>query len=186
MENPPHRKTRDTYNTPGEPHELTFTCYKFRKFLSKDRTRQYVIDALARFPREYEFDLWAYVIMPEHMHVIVAPRHDEYDMSDFLKSFKQSVSRKAINYLRRYNPDGLRLLATGMKDSPYAFWMDGPGYDRNVIKLKTLNKMVEYVHMNPVRRGLVEAPEDWAWSSAGEWLEPGSGPVPLDLDSFPY
>jgi putative transposase len=186
MENSPHRKTRETFNTPGEPHELTFTCFKFRKFLSKDRTRQYVIDALARFPGEYDFDLWAYVIMPEHMHVIVAPRHDEYDMSDFLKSFKQSVSRKAINYLRRYKPDGLRLLATGMKDSPYAFWMDGPGYDRNVIKLKTLNKMVDYVHDNPVRRGLVKSPEDWAWSSAREWLEPGSGPVPLDLDSFPY
>ncbi len=186
MENLPHRKTRETYNTPGEPHELTFTCFKFRKFLSKDRTRQYVIDALTRFPGEYEFDLWAFVIMPEHMHLIVAPRDDEYDISDFLKAFKQSVSRKAINYLRRYNPDGLRHLATGMTDAPYAFWMDGPGYDRNVIKLKTLSKMVEYIHNNPVRRGLVECPEDWEWSSAREWLEPGSGPVSLDLESFPF
>jgi putative transposase len=64
--------------------------------------------------------------------------------------------------------------------------MDGPGYDRNVMKRKTLNDMVNYVHMNPVRRGLVESPEGWAWSSAREWLEPGSGPVPLDLDSYPY
>ena len=186
MENPPHFKTRETYNTPGEPHELTFTCFKFRKFLSKDRTRQYVIDALTRFPGEYEFDLWAFVIMPEHIHLIVAPRHDEYNMSDFLKALKQSVSRKAINYLRRYNPDGLRLLAMRMTDTPYAFWMDGPGYDRNVIRLDTLNKMVAYIHNNPVRRGLVECPEDWVWSSAREWLEPGSGPVLLDLESFPF
>ena len=73
-----------------------------------------------------------------------------------------------------------------MKDAPYAFWMDGPGYDRNVIKLETLNNMVNYVHLNPVRRGLVESPEDWVWSRAREWQEPGSGPVPLDLDSYPY
>ncbi len=181
-----HRKTRTTFNTPGEPHELTFTCFQYRKFLSKDRTRQYVIDALKRFPKQYDFDLWAYVIMPEHVHLIVFPRPDKYDMSALLKSFKQSVARKAINYLRRHNPEGLRLLATGMPDTPYAFWMDGPGYDRNVLKTETLEFMVNYIHNNPVRRELVVSPEDWVWSSAREWEEAGSGLLRLDLDSFPF
>lgn len=186
MEEPPHRKTRETYNTPGEAHELTFTCFKYRKFLSKDRTRWYAINALDRFRKQYSYDLWAFVIMPEHMHVIVYPRDEQYDMSDFLGSVKQSVAKKATFYLRRYNPDGLKSLATGMECAPYAFWMDGPGYDRNVIKPKTLAHMVGYVHNNPVRRGLVQDPEDWYWSSAREWLEPGSGPLSLDLDSYPF
>lgn len=186
MKDPPHRKTRETFNTPGEPHELTFTCYKYRKFLSKDRTRQYVIDALARFPEQYEFDLWAYVIMPEHMHMLVCPRPDKYDMSTFLKAFKQSVARRAINYLKNNNPAGLKNLTTGMPETPYAFWMDGPGYDRNVLKKETLDSMVDYIHNNPVRRGLEEGAADWYWSSAREWQDPGSGPVGLDLDSYPY
>ena len=186
MKEPPHRKTRHTFNVPGEAHELTFTCYKYQKFLSKDRTRQYAILALDRYRKKYHFDLWAYVIMPEHMHVIVFPRDDPYDMAAFLRSVKQSVAKKATFYLRRHNPAGLKYLATGMACAPYAFWMDGPGYDRNILKTETLAYMVRYVHHNPVRRGLVEEPEDWHWSSAREWLEQGSGPLGLDLDSFPF
>ena len=182
----PHRKTRETFNVPGEPHELTFTCFKYRKFLHSDRTRWYVIDALSRFPGQFAFDLWAYVIMPEHVHLVVFPRPDEYDMAAFLKSFKQSVARRAINYLLRSNPGGLKHLATGMPNTPYAFWMDGPGYDRNVKKKETLEAMVNYIHNNPVRRGLVEEPEEWIWSSAREWQQPGSGHLRLDLESYPY
>ena len=45
--------------------------------------------------------------------------------------------------------------------------------------------MVNYIHDNPVRRGLVEQAEDWKWSSLVEWLEEGSGPIRIDRDSFP-
>ncbi len=50
---------------------------------------------------------------------------------------------------------------------------------------ETLEFMVNYIHNNPVRRELVVFPEDWVWSSAREWEEPGSGLLRLDLDSFP-
>jgi putative transposase len=186
MKEPPHRKTRQTFNVPGEAHELTFTCYKYRKFLSKDRTRRYVIEALQKFRRQYNFDIWAYVIMPEHIHVLVFPRLEEYDVSLFLKSVKLSVAKRATNYLREHNPAGLRFLETGMAGAPYAFWMDGPGYDRNAVQKPTTDNMVNYIHNNPVRRGLVLSPELWYWSSARECLEPGSGPMRLNLDSYPY
>mgnify|MGYP001765422319 CR=1 FL=1 len=61
----------------------------------------------------------------------------------------------------------------------------GTGYDRNVIHTKTLRSVVEYIHANPVRRGLVEYPEEWRWSSALDWSGEGIGPVPLDIESFP-
>ena len=142
MKDPPYRKTRETYNTPGEAHELTFTCYKYRKFLSRDRTRQYFIASMQRARRKHGFHLWAYVIMPEHVHMIVYPPQDEYDVSVILKSIELSVAKKAMNYLRRHNPKGLRYLETGMAGAPHAFWMDGGGYDRNIIRRETLGFMV--------------------------------------------
>ncbi len=59
------------------------------------------------------------------------------------------------------------------------FWQAGGGCDRNIIKPDTAWKMVEYLHLNPVRRGLVERPEDWELSSA-RWYA-GIKPVPLEI-----
>jgi putative transposase len=47
------------------------------------------------------------------------------------------------------------------------FWQSGGGFDRNIVEPRTLMAMIDYIHMNPVRRGLVERPTDWKWSSAG-------------------
>jgi putative transposase len=62
----------------------------------------------------------------------------------------------------------------------HRFWQAGGGYDRNVVEQRTLLKVIEYMHLNPVRRGLVELPEDWEWSSA-RWYA-GIRPVPLEID----
>ena len=186
MSNAEHRKTRKVYNNPGEAHELTFSCFQRRKFLCKDRTRQFFVKAVESARITHGFHLWAYVIMPEHVHMIVFPPHETYDVSAIQKSIKQSVSGKAINYLKRENTDGLKLLDTGLKKEPYHFWMAGGGYDRNVITYPTLKHMVNYIHNNPVRRGLANDPSDWKWSSFNEWRVPGFGPLSLDLDSFPF
>lgn len=60
-------------------------------------------------------------------------------------------------------------------------WQPGGGYDRNVVELASLQQMIEYIHLNPVRRGLVARPEDWPWSSA-RWYE-GIRPVPIEMDA---
>ncbi len=186
MENPKHRKTRKVYNTPGDAHELTFSCFRRRKFLWKDRTREYVIRAVQNARDTHHFHLWAYVIMPEHVHMIIFSPDEKYDVSMIAKSIKQSVSRRAINYLRRDNPTGLELLKTDQKNTPYRFWLAGGGYDRNVNTNSALEHMVHYTHNNPVRRGLVDDPAAWKWSSYNEWHHPGSGPLSLDLGSFPH
>jgi len=180
----PIRKTCRRYNDPYDAHELTFTCFRKQPFLGKDRTRRYLSEAILRARQMHHFDVWAYVFMPEHVHLLIWPTEEAYSISEMLRSIKQSVSRRAITYLRKHNPDGLRRLATGQKHAPYRFWMDGGGYDRNVRRHETTQKMLEYIHNNPVRRGLVTSPEEWYWSSAREWEGIGPGPVPVDKESF--
>lgn len=60
------------------------------------------------------------------------------------------------------------------------FWQPGGGYDRNVVEVATVHQMIEYLHANPIRRGLVEHAEDWEWSSA-RWYA-GIRPVRIDMD----
>jgi len=62
----------------------------------------------------------------------------------------------------------------------YRFWQRGGGYDRNVWEPDTLRKMIEYIHDNPVRRGLVTRATDWPWSSAR--FNAGTGDAVLAMD----
>ena len=63
------------------------------------------------------------------------------------------------------------------------FWQSGGGFDRNVTEPRTLMAMIDDIHLNPVRRGLVERTSDWHWSSAG-WYE-GKATCPLVPDQIP-
>jgi len=173
------------WNLAGHAHELTFSCYKNRPFLSRERTCQYLADAINASRVKHDFDLWAYVFMPDHVHLVIHPRQEEYSIGWILRSIKQSVSRRALEYLRRDNPDGLRLLATGQQDEPYRFWQKGGGYDRNITKVETLLASMRYLHNNPVRKGLAQTTNQWHYSSATDWQNTGSGPIPIDFDSFP-
>jgi len=179
------RKTRRNYDEPGDAHELTFSCFKMRPFLTSDRTCQYLADAIVRARTLHAFDVWAYVFMPEHVHLLIWPTREEYSIAAIRKSIKQSVARKALRYLRRQNPGGLKQLATGHVGLPYQFWMEGGGYDRNAVYPKSLSSMVDYIHNNPVESGLVDSADEWYWSSFRQWEGMGDGPVSLDLDSFP-
>lgn len=56
----------------------------------------------------------------------------------------------------------------------FRFWQEGGGYDRNLMSGDAVRASIEYIHMNPVRRGLSERASDWAWSSWGQWHGEGS------------
>ena len=168
---PANRKTRKTYNTPGHLHELTFSCYRGLPLLNKDRTRLWFQDALELTRSKHDADLLAYVIMPEHAHVLIRPRQAEYDMASIQKTLKQSVARKALNWLRKNDASFLKQLSGEQAGNRtrYHFWQPGGGYDRNIIEPDTLRHSINYIHLNPVRRGLVEMPNDWPWSSARQF-----------------
>lgn len=180
-ENPP-RKSRRTINEPGHAHFLTFSCRKRWPLLSKDRSRQWVIDALSRLRDKRNVAIWAYVIMPEHVHLLLLPRDRVYEMRPILAGLKAPVSRAAKAFLQQTSDDvWLRRLTVRHGDrETFRFWQPGGGYDENIWKEKTVEQVIAYIHANPVRRGLVERPTDWRWSSAQAHV--GFEDVPLRID----
>ena len=173
------------YNDPGHAHELTFSCYRRFPFLSKDRTCEWLAEEIDEARRELNYYLWASVFMPEHVHLVVCPRERAYDDATFLKRIKERVSRKAVAYLKQEAPDWLaRIRVTRGGKSEHHFWQPGRGHDRNIERSRTLMAMIDYVHMNPVRRGLVERPEEWKWSSAGWFV--GAPLNTLTPDQIPW
>jgi len=101
-------------------------------------------------------------------------------MADFLRALKEPVARKAIAYLKENAPEWLpRLTVREGKRIRRRFWQPGGGYDRNVTSIEALRAMIDYIHANPVRRGLATRAEDWEWSSA-RWYA-GLRPVRLAM-----
>jgi putative transposase len=145
----------------------------------------YLINSLEKARMKLNFDLWAYVIMPNHVHLVIFPKNNDYSIPEILNSIKLPAAERALHWMRVNKPEILSLFATGEKMQPYRFWLDAGGYDRNLRDQDELVKYVKYVHDNPVRKGLVENPTQWYWSSASDWLSDVKGPIRIDKDSFP-
>jgi putative transposase len=183
----PKRKTCQRYNLVGHAHALTFTCFHRQAFLGKDRSRTWLIDALNRARQKHAFDLWAYCLMPEHAHILLWPMLKSYDISDILSSIKQSVAKRALSFVRREAPGFLRHMEDRQPNGRtcYRFWQRGGGYDRNLFEPAAIYQQIDYLHANPVRRGLCARPEDWPWSSAADYAGIRKGPALLQRESLP-
>ena len=158
----PHRKRVKSYNLPGHAHELTFSCFRRLPLLSRDRSRRWLVDAMERARREHHLHLWAYVIMPEHVHLLFWPMEKEYKVSRIRSALKLPVASRAIRFLKRKAPSFLEKIEDVQPNGKvsYRFWQRGGGYDRNVYEPVHLFMMIEYIHNNPVRRGLCADPTD--------------------------
>jgi putative transposase len=179
-----NRRHRKNYNEPGHAHELTFSCYQGYPFLSRERTCRWLVEAIEHARSTLEYDLWAWVFMPNHVHLFVRPRQNTYDVATFRRLIKEPVSRKAVRWLRENDHDWLTKIERKRGNrSEYLFWQSGGGYDRNITETATLLKMIDYLHKNPVRKGLVERAIDWMWSSAAWFIDQIE--VPLIPDPIP-
>ena len=179
-------RTRKRYDVPGHAHYLTFSCWRSQAFLSRDRARAWLVEAIDKARQWHPFDLWAWAIMPEHVHLMILPAEGS-TISAILKSIKDPVAKRAVSWVRRRRPEFLPRMLDAQPSGrrSYRFWQPGGGYDRNIWTVNRLHAKVNYIHANPVRRGLVERPEDWAWSSWRAWGEGVDEPLRIDRESLP-
>ena len=105
----------------------------------------------------------------------------ESKMSEVLADIKRPVAQRAIAYLVSRRSSFLnRLTVRNAKRTYRRFWQAGPGQDHNIYDPDTAHRVVEYIHCNPLRRGLVSRAEDWCWSSSSDWN--GRLDVPIRID----
>jgi len=174
---------RKSFNILGHAHELTFSTYQRYPFFKSERCCQWLAEALDVARQRQNFLLWAYVFMPDHIHLIIYPTSEQHDMGRILETIKRPVGVKAINYVAKSSPAWLpRLTRQRGSCTERLFWQSGGGYDRNITSPKTLLRMIDYLHENPVRKNLILNCVDWRWSSASPYC---GGASPLLIDPIP-
>ena len=162
-----HSKKRKSYNIEGHAHELTFSCYHHHKYFNDPLCCELFIKELASARDKFQFYLWAYVIMPTHVHLLIYPFRSNYNISIILQSIKGKFSTTYRNILKNTNMELFeKICIQEGKKKVFRFWQAGGGFDRNLWNAKAIHSSIQYIEANPVRAGLVEYPEDWKWSSA--------------------
>jgi len=130
------------YQHLGHLHFITFSCHGRRPYLGSPLARTAFEISLETMRLRYQMDVIGYVVMPEHVHVLVS------------EPTKSALSR-VIQALK---------LAVSIRQTERPFWL-ARYYDFNVYSERKRIEKLKYMHRNPVSRGLVNQPEEWSWSS---------------------
>ncbi len=176
-----NRKQCRRFDIEGDAHCLTFSCFRRLPLLSRRRSCDWMCGGLAAGRKKGLYELWAYVLMPEHGHIVLLPTKG-VRISQILTAIKQSTAKRALHWLQEHSPAFLPQLLDGQPSGKksYRFWQRGGGYDRNLRSLRDIFEKIDYIHANPVRRGLVDVASRWPWSSARAWETGCNDPITID------
>jgi REP-associated tyrosine transposase len=175
------------FHESGQSHFVTFCCYHRRRLLTTDASRRIFESALERVRRSYRLYVYGYVVMPEHVHLLLSePQQDtlkggplkpgfglsgdvhwlsktqQHTLADALKSLKQGVSRRLIG------------------DAEH-FWQKRY-YDLNIRNYPQFVEKLRYIHRNPVKCELCERPDDWQWSSFRHYATGCEGRIEIESE----
>jgi putative transposase len=163
----------------GHLHFLTFSCYRRLPLLKTARARHLFVRELARVRAEYGFLLVGYVVMPEHVHLLIS-EPKKGTPSTVLQMLKQRVSQKLRKKPRNVAAKQLRLAFPQSGETPRCFWQPR-FYDFNVYTNGKKREKLDYMHSNPVTRGLLRHPKDWPWSSWSFYTKGEAGLIGIDV-----
>jgi putative transposase len=163
----------------GHLHFVTFSCYRRLPLLRSTRARNLFVRVLDQMRNEYGFKLVGYVVMPEHVHLLIS-EPALGTPSTVLKMLKLRVSRQPRGEPRRRVSSAQRSFqfAAAIERLPQ-FWQKR-FYDFNVWSRKKKIEKLGYMHANPLKRGLVEDAKHWPSSSYSSYQQRGEVPIEVD------
>jgi len=149
-------------------YHITFSCYHRYWLFKSPHLYELLLERIETVRIKYGFKVYAYVVMPNHVHLILNIEHSI--IGKVLSSIKRPFSFHALKYLRDKFPDlHQELYFEYGSRKGYRFWQAGGGSINEIRTDIQLTKTLEYVHSNPVKRELAKHPGEWSWSSYKFW-----------------
>src|SRR4030095_3333260 len=154
---------------------LTFGVVDWVDVFTRKIYRDIIIDSLTFCRNNKGLKVWAYVIMSNHMHCILSALHN--NLSDVLRDFKRHTGSSILKCIQN-EPESRRdwmmkrfefSARSNIRNSFHQFWQHDNHAEKLITTKFTVQKL-NYIHLNPVRAGLVENAGDWLYSSARNYL----------------
>ncbi|MCA9112781.1 MAG: transposase [Planctomycetaceae bacterium] len=150
----------------ASPHFMTCTIVGWLPIFTRQEFVNEVFESWRFLQRERDFKLFAYVILENHLHLIASAP----ELADAMKSFKSYTARRIIDRLKELSAttllDQLRAHKLRHKiNSEFQVWQEGI-HAQQIESEDVMWQKIEYIHNNPVKRGYIEDPVHWRYSSA--------------------
>ena len=172
---------------PNTFHYVTAVTFKRVPVFRSEYACQLLVDSLAETRSHCAFKLIGYVVMPDHVHVILNPLRKS--ISEVVRRLKSLSARRILDWLRQDSYEAsLKKLALDIPQSrshTHALWQKG----FSAIDLwspRFILQKLSYVHLNPIRAGLCGHPAEWTWSSYNAYSPHERGGVPIEIDLGGY
>ncbi|PQV65130.1 putative transposase [Abditibacterium utsteinense] len=167
-------------NSPDGQGVLHFVTLKVRDRKTPFRRAEYarMICELLRFECDrHPATLVAFVVMPDHIHALLGPSDGE--LTRFLQRFKPNATRNldalALQMERQRDRDWLS------EKGPRELWQDGK-YSLPIYSPEWIREKIDYIHSNPIRKGLVDDASAYPWSSYGAYCPESLHVPPVAVD----
>lgn len=169
--------TKYKANLPNRAYFITITTVNWVDLFTRLEQRQMIIDSLKFCTSQKGLEIYAYCLMPSHLHMLCRASDNLY-LSDIIRDFKKFTSKKAIELI--YNqPESRRNWLLEMfrsncshltRNQTHKVWQNG--YQAILVESeKFVYQKLEYIHNNPVKDGIVEYPEEYLFSSARNYAD---------------
>jgi putative transposase len=165
------------YQQSGQSHFLTFSCYRRRPNFTDAAPYDLFVTCLEDMRRRFAMYIYGYVVMPEHVHLLVSEPERE-TLANAIHYLKLSFTKRLAGVASAGAPGSRPLWDANLGGS---FW-EKRYYDRNVRDAREFSVKLRYLHRNPVKRGLVSNPADWKWSSFRHYALREKGPVEIESE----
>lgn len=166
------------FDLEGQAHFVTFRTHKGLPMID-DAISAIIIDTLRQFIRDMSMVLAGYVIMPNHVHLVLIPSAG-VEIGNLVGNIKRVSARAIHEFLKSERKELLDYLSVIRNRLPkFAFWQRRC-FDFNCRTEKDMWDKVNYCHNNPVTKKLVDSPEKWNWSSC-RWYK-GQPDIALELN----
>lgn len=152
------------YDNLGTARFITLSCHNYLNLFEDDKVKMIFLDCLSQIKHKYSLKLFGYVIMLNHVHLVVYPEKP-VKIGRVIGELKSQSARHILNYFREiksYVLEDLKVLRNGIER--IAFW-HRRCYDHNCRGMDSVIEKINYCHNNPVKNGLVTDVSEWKWSS---------------------
>ena len=160
---------------------VTFSVINWLQVIVKEEPINILLDNLGYCIEHKDLRINAYVVMPDHFHAIVLDANfDNNNLQATLNNYRKFTGRKLADYVDSHFPASISstLHEISITDRERRFWQPG-WHSEGIFTQDFYKQKLDYIHMNPCRKGLVQDPVDWHNSSARFWLEGIPGKIPL-------
>lgn len=186
--------TRGGYNIDDQydTYFVTFTVVGWVDIFSRLECRDIIIDSLKYCSEQKGLSVHAYVIMTNHIHLLVTAQEDSNGLSAIIRDFKRHTAKQLIQWITESKNESRREWMdilfkhhgkNNLRNKNYQIWIQD-NHPMHCIHPRFTNQKINYIHNNPVKAGIVRNAQDYYYSSAGNYA--GEADVLLNVDMIDF